>query len=264
MKTLGRIVLTVVLLAAVFMGAMWVSGSELRDLAHLGQARNVVDDHGREIELPYPQGPSTRRLPQVPVTTSGAYTFAFVDEAGPVRFDPCRPVPWVLATANQPVFAEPIVFAAIEEVQTRTGLEFTYLGPTDEVPDFERALFQERYGEHYAPLIIGWSDAQAHPDLEGPVAGVGGSHAIQGAYGEQRYLRGGVVILDVQDLAIFLASQSGEAQVQAIIMHELAHVLGLTHVTDPQELMFETNDRQVSWGPGDLQGLAIAGAGPCE
>jgi hypothetical protein len=47
-------------------------------------------------------------------------------------------------------------------------------------------------------------------------------------------------------------------------MHELAHVLGLAHVEDPVQLMFATHDRQAGWGDGDLAGLAIAGAGPCE
>ncbi len=244
--------------------AMWASGYGVQDLMHIGQPRNVLEDNGKQIELPYAQGPSTRRLPEVPITTAGEHAFSVVDETGPVRFDPCRTVPWVLATANIPVFAEPLVFAAVEDVQARTGLQFEYLGPTDEVPDFDRPLFQERYGDHYAPLVIGWSSAAEHTDLEGPVAGVGGSHAIQGSHGEQRYLRGGVIILDGPDLGIFLASTSGEAQVQAIIMHELAHVLGLAHVSDPNELMYETNDRQTTWGPGDLQGLAIAGAGPCE
>jgi hypothetical protein len=256
--------LSLLVVAAIVVVGVLVSGYELRDLTRVGQPRNVLDDNGRQVELPYAQGPSTRRLPEVPVTTTGEYAFSVIDDTGPVRFDPCRTVRWVLAVEDMPVFAEPVVFAAIAELQLRTGLEFEYLGTTDEVPDFERPMFQDRYGDYYAPLIIGWSSAEQNPDLEGPVAGIGGSNAIQGSHGEQRYLRGGVVVLDGPDLGLYLASSSGEAQVQAIIMHELAHVVGLAHVSDSTELMYETNNRQTTWGPGDLQGLALAGAGPCE
>lgn len=256
--------LALLIVGVMVVAAVFASGYELRDLTRIGQPRNVLEDNGRHIELPYAQGPSTRRLPEVPITTTGEYAFTVIDDTGPVRFDPCRTVRWVLAAHNMPAFAEPLVFAAVDEIELRTGLEFEYLGPTDEVPDFERPMFQERYGDYYAPLIIGWSSAAEYPDLAGPVAGIGGSNAIQGSHGEQRYLRGGVVLLDGPDLGVYLASSSGEAQVQAIIMHELAHVVGLAHVGDDSELMFDTNNRQTTWGPGDLQGLALAGAGPCE
>jgi predicted Zn-dependent protease len=47
-------------------------------------------------------------------------------------------------------------------------------------------------------------------------------------------------------------------------MHELGHVVGLNHAADPRELMFPSATYVIDWGPGDLQGLAAAGAGPCE
>lgn len=264
MKGLLKLVLALTCVTAVTVGLLLASGYDLRELTHIGQPRNVLDVDGRTVEIPFAEGPAERRLPEVTATTTGAYTFITEDDGIPVRYDPCRPVPWVLAPAGMPAFAEPEVMAAVTDIQSRTGLEFVYEGTTDEVATFDRPLIDERYGERYAPLIIGWSDATATPDLAGTVSGVGGSTALPGAYGDQRYLRSGAVILDAADLSNYLASTGGALQVRAIIMHEIAHVLGLGHVEDASQLMYGVNDRQQTWGEGDLAGLAVAGAGPCE
>ncbi len=61
-----------------------------------------------------------------------------------------------------------------------------------------------------------------------------------------------------------LARPHGRAQVTAIIEHELGHLVGLDHVSAPDELMFRNNVGLTSYGPGDLRGLALLGQGPCE
>ncbi|WP_240721531.1 matrixin family metalloprotease [Pseudarthrobacter sp. NamE5] len=53
----------------------------------------------------------------------------------------------------------------------------------------------------------------------------------------------------------------GSALVRAVIMHELAHVVGLDHVNDPTQLMYEENSGQL--GTGDRTGLAMLGSGEC-
>lgn len=265
MKSLGKLIAGVAFVGAVIFATLLVMGYSPQELRHLGEPRNVYDDHGHDVPLPFPEGRAERLLPEIPVATTGPFAFITVDGEDPVRHDPCRPIEWVLATADLPAFAQPEVEAAIADISSRTGLQFTFAGTTDEVPNFERPLFQEeRYGPGYAPVIVGWSDAARTPELAGTVSGVGGSTALPGAYGNQRYLRSGVVILDIDDLKRSLASSNGALQVRAIIMHELAHVLGLAHVDDPSQLMFGTHDQQAGWGDGDLAGLAIAGAGPCE
>ncbi|HEY0889152.1 MAG TPA: matrixin family metalloprotease [Nocardioides sp.] len=54
------------------------------------------------------------------------------------------------------------------------------------------------------------------------------------------------------------------AAAQAVVMHELGHVLGLDHVPDPGELMHDENTGRVDFGPGDLEGLARLGATECR
>ncbi|MFO7243355.1 MAG: matrixin family metalloprotease [Actinomycetes bacterium] len=264
MKSLLKVLGVIGGILAVSFVTFVAMGHSPRELAHLGEVRNVYQDGAHEVVIPFPDGPRERLLPEVPVTTSGGYAFITEDRGVPVRHDPCRPIRWVLNTDGMPAFAEQEIQAAIADIELRSGLKFEFAGYTDEPLDFERSLFQDRYGDDYAPVIIGFSDASQTPDLAGAVTGVGGSTAIQGAFGPQRYLRSGVVVLDADDLKSRFASTSGALQARAIIMHELAHVLGLAHVDDPSQLMHPTHDRQLTWGDGDLAGLAIAGAGPCE
>jgi hypothetical protein len=54
------------------------------------------------------------------------------------------------------------------------------------------------------------------------------------------------------------------AVAQGSVTHEMAHVVGLGHVDDPNELMNPTAAlTQTYLAPGDLAGLALMGTGPC-
>lgn len=244
--------------------ASW-QGVGLSDLQNLGTPRNSVLEGDREVTIPLPAGPAERRSAVVEPQTEGSYAFLFdVPGEGPVRYDPCRSISWVLSPAGMPEGTAPMLHEAVDQVSASTGLSFEYEGVTDEVADFDRDLVQARYGERFAPVVLGWSTEAENADLAGSVTGIGGSSAVNGAYGDQRYLRAGVVILDSEDVRALMASPLGEELAQATVMHEWAHVVGLAHVNDPSELMNYSNTSLRTWGPGDLRGLAIAGSGPCE
>jgi hypothetical protein len=99
--------------------------------------------------------------------------------------------------------------------------------------------------------------------LGGTVAGVGGSTPGLDEYaGELRYVTGAVA-LDAPQLTDVMARPNGPAQVRAIIVHELGHLVGLQHVPDPAELMYPKNVGQLDLGPGDREGLAALGSGRC-
>lgn len=244
--------------------ASW-QGIGIADFKHLGTPRNSVVEGEREVTIPLPDGPAQRRGALVVPQTTGSYQFLFADAVTePTRYDPCRPVEWVLAPDGMPDGALPLLHGAADQVAAATGMVLEYGGTTTEKADFDRELLQPQYGDGFAPVIVGWSTADANPDLAGAVTGVGGSSAVNGAYGAQRYLHSGVIILDSNDMSALIVSRDGGGLARAIVMHEWGHVVGLSHVNDPNELMNASNSSLTTWGPGDLAGLALAGAGPCE
>jgi hypothetical protein len=255
-----------VFLAVVSVVMLLVSGLSLTDIRHIGTPRNALLIDGMSIKIPFPPASDGRVLTEVPVTTSGTHEFMFKDEYEvPVRWDPCRSVSYVINPDGGPQGGDELIAEAVGRVSSATGLAFTYEGYTSEVPSFDRRLIQEDvYGDRFVPLIFGWSSGATNPDLADTVTGLGGPNSVPGAFGEQRYLEGGVVLLDGPDMQAILTSPAGSPLAVAVIMHETGHVMGLAHVDDPTELMNATNTSLIDWGPGDLEGLAIAGSGPCE
>ncbi len=257
---------TVACTALFVAGAVW-RGVTWSDVRHWGTPRNVIESGGETVRIPTAAGPDERLLPAVTSTTVGSYDFLFPDGGeggGPVRYDPCRPLSYVISPAHMPEGFETIVKEAVASVQEATGLQFVYDGLTDETASFDRPLVQPRYGDRFAPIIIGFESEDQNPELAGTVTGLGGSSAVPGAYGDSRYLRAGVVIIDWEDVARIEDGGGGDALARAVVEHELGHVVGLAHVGDKDELMHESNLRLLHWGPGDLAGLALAGSGGCE
>ena len=203
----------------------------------------------------------------VPPATTGSAAFVLQESPDPdqpfVAYDPCRPVHYVVRPELAPPGTDQLVRESVAAVSAATGLQFVYDGPTDEAPSQEREAYQpDRYGKKWAPILISWSTPEAAPELEGNVAGTGGSSSIH-MPGEPYVYVSGQVLLDAPDLAETLAWPDGPALVRAVIMHELAHVVGLDHINDPTQLMYEANSGQLDFGAGDRAGLALLGTGKC-
>lgn len=202
------------------------------------------------------------RLAPLPaeVPGSGGYAFLVTTPGGdPVRFDPCRPVRWVLRPDGAPPGGDRLVHEAVGRVARSTGLRFLFAGTTDEAPSAARAALQpDRYGPGPAPVLIAWSTAAESPQLAGARVALG----VAAWSGEPSRLRSGQVLLDV----VGLTGLDGEATplVAPTVLHELGHVVGLDHVDDPDQLMHPTVTVDDGLGAGDLRGLRAAGSGPCS
>lgn len=204
--------------------------------------------------------------PAVPADP-GAFEFIELQADGttPVAYDPCRPVEVVVSLDGAPEGAEDLVSDALGAMSTATGLQFRFSGTTDEVPAAGRAVFQpDRYGDRWAPVLIGWRTPEQQPALAGQVAGLGGSAwASATADGPKVYVSGNVT-LDGPEFADLVSSDRGTAIARSILLHELGHVVGLQHVWDTDQLMYATSDGSVlDFADGDLAGLAQLGAGDC-
>lgn len=182
----------------------------------------------------------------------------------PVTYDPCHPVRIALNPAHAPEGGREVTEDAIFEVSQATGLDFELTDDTDERPASGRPLSDSaRYGQGYSPILVAWSDPVETPRLAGDVAGLGGSVPLGGAFGTS-WLVTGHATLDAPDFERLLSGHDGRDRARAIVMHELAHVVGLDHVDDPDQLMYADNVGRTRWGIGDLAGLRLLGAGPCS
>ena len=190
---------------------------------------------------------------------SGEFDFAMTQQgsADPVGWDPCRPIKYAVDPAGEPPGGAALIDSAIERASAATGLAFEDTGDTDKRP-FTGQIVQ--FGDR--PVVIGWGDEDEFPELGGAVAGLGGGSAQEGTTGRRYYVTGGVV-LDTQAFTAEAIARRPQVM-EAIVLHELAHVVGLGHVSEPLELMFESNVGQVDFGPGDLEGLARLGSLPCR
>jgi hypothetical protein len=238
---------------------------------HLGEWTSRLTEARPAAGQPHPpaSGSKTRVLPPVTMTdVPSASRLAFLatqdDGSGPVTFDPCRPTHYVVRDRPEAGSrGAAVIAAAVAEVSNATGLEFVDDGATEEAPSSDRALCQpDRYGEQWAPILIAWSDAAEQPELGGRTAGLGGGLPLRDTHDHLTYLSG-TVWLDTPDLAPDLATPAGSAGVQAVIMHELGHVLGAAHVSDSRELMNGENSGLNAFGVGDRYGLSVLGNGQC-
>ncbi len=201
----------------------------------------------------------------------GPYEFVSMQPGSdaPVTYDPCRPIHYVVNHTGQPNDAENLVTDAIERISEVTGLQFVADDLTDEeiVPD--RQPYQpDRYGDRWAPVLIAWGTPDDTPLLAGSVAGFGGStqYTVTDQAGISRsvYVTGEVVLDGPQIANIIRLDRDGLDGARAVVLHELAHVVGLDHVDDPTQLMNPVSQPGVTdFAAGDLRGLRQLGLGAC-
>ena len=199
-----------------------------------------------------------RIMAQVPSSGSTNWSAMTTNPDGtPAGFSPCRPWHVVVNLAGAPPGALETVAGAVATITRTTGIPFVLDGTTDEPVSAEvtRAAYQpERYGERWAPILIGWA-----PAAQEDAAGQGGPQGVtEGVTGMTHYVTG-FVSIDTDGYA-----NGDPVTLRAILLHELAHVVGLNHVDDPTQLMAPVYRGQREFQEGDLAGLAAVGAGSCS
>jgi hypothetical protein len=215
-------------------------------------------------------------VPAPMVTVSDTYKFVAHQDDGttPVAFDPCRPVHYVIRAQGEVAGGRQMVTDAVARVSQATGLRFVYDGLTSEGPSRGRPSYQpKRYGDRWAPILISWvtpadnfhftaAGVNDDPDYY-MVLGEGGSLSA-GLPNQPRAKVTGMVVLNVPQLTNALKRPRGYEIVRAVVQHELAHLVGLNHVTSPSNLMnTELEPGVTEFAAGDLTGLAALGRGTC-
>lgn len=207
----------------------------------------------------------------LPVSAAaGTFQFVAVQNSGtpPVAWDPCRPVRYVIRPDNMPAGGEQAVHTAFARMSQVTGLRFIYDGPTAETLINDRHAFQpDRYGDRWAPVLVQWSSDAENPvfaSTTGMVLAQTGSQPMRAGDDPTVFVTG-QVDLSAAWFALLLADPSvteGAERAQAIVLHELGHLVGLDHVEDEAQLMYPLTDQR-DFQSGDLAGLAALGHGAC-
>ena len=205
------------------------------------------------------------------------YTFLHVGDDGcsPARFDPCQPVHYIQNAAAAPSFVAENVREAFKRLSQATGITFVDDGVTDE--NLRRGPYvPERYPGRWAPILIVWEHfppeqtsgqsqvlGQTVPWREGNVVVSARLRFNVDAYNDE------TTKAPIQD-GFGPSAGSGTGPIGRnnitwgrIILHELAHVVGLGHTRDKGAIMYpETADqtsRPASYREPDLAGLRHLG-----
>jgi Matrixin len=217
--------------------------------------------------LPVDAAAAALGTPQPAPAGAGGYRFLNLQDDGsgrPARWDPCRPIHYVIRAKGAPAAGASAIEAAIARIEQLTGLRFVFDGYTTEVPVPARPTMDPvRYGQRWSPVLVAWTDPDEYRPMAG-YAGLGGADPVAGDQpGAVRYVTG-VVLLNRQHLARVAHWQGGAARIRAVALHEFGHLVGLDHVEDPGQLMYDRpTTLAYEFAAGDRRGLAALSGGRC-
>lgn len=197
--------------------------------------------------------------PSRPAAPAGEYKVALTDADGSVvRWNPCRPIRYVVNPAGGPSFALAEVGAAVAAIESASGLDLVYEGTTTERPVPLRPLRSpDRYGPGFTPILISFASATELPFGSPTASGWGQAVPVTDPTTGARQLVSGQVVLRPPGWTQGIASAN---PLSLMLRHELGHVIGLAHVSSTNEIMgIGGNGSARSWGPGDLRGLPVIG-----
>jgi hypothetical protein len=231
--------------------------------------------------------PVTTTAPPPPSGPGNASSYAFATYPGiankdtsPVRWSSSATMHYLISPANAPAGALADLTLAIGMVQASTGLKFVYDGqtsvPTDNAAactpatattcwfDNPKAMTPPLDGTGgFPPVLIGWSPASA--PIIGSGSPVGRTFVLPRptapapSVPNDFELVSGIVVFNS---TVALPGGFGGSSRGVAMLHGLGGLMGLTMVTDPDQMMFSAlNGHVAAYGAGDLAGLKLAGRG---
>lgn len=192
-------------------------------------------------------------------TSATSYAFTTVLDGKPVRWDPCTPIRWTATVSQGPAGGLDVLQAAVARVAAITGTSWEYVGTTATVPT--SGYLPTRAQESYPPVLIGWTDGTSSDLLANQAKSVLGMtrtawFGVQTPEGAKvAATRAAVIALDRTDTLPL----EGPHSWSAVALHELAHAMGLGHVSDRSQLMASVLPAVADLQSGDRAGLVRVG-----
>jgi hypothetical protein len=200
----------------------------------------VVDTTGYFVTAERAAPPTTAGTPDTTPVYSTSYKFSVTYGDGTyARWNPCQPIQLKVNFTGAQPHGRAAFANAVEQARQATGLDLVVTEVTTTPAPAN------------GQLVVRWGTSADHSSLIGSVLGIGGF-----SYAPGQIVRGSVIIRS--DLA-FTNSHSGEDMLTGTLAHELGHALGLSHVTDPTQLMYAYANGYDTYQAGDLSGLRLLG-----
>ncbi len=179
-----------------------------------------------------------------------------------VRWDPCAaPITVRINTRAVPRGQRRSVVhltrVAVHRLAQASGLRFRYRGHTADVPS------SSNLGTQPADLVVAFVDPdQTDFPLAGWTAGYGGTLYHTGLTSAAPVITQGFVVIDQPQTARWSHSTHQRGiTLEALLLHELGHAVGLDHVSDRGQVMAPelTSATPPRYAAGDLAGLREVG-----
>lgn len=167
------------------------------------------------------------------------------------RWDPCQAITYRVNAQGGYAGALADIREAFAEIGRASGITFVYEGPTGRV-----AFVTGR--DPRSDITVSWARPRQVSKLAGPVAGMANTSYVY-HHGTRENVRGLIVFDASQPLRPGFASRGRPTWGQAFL-HEIGHVIGLSHVRQRSEVMNPLIGRHNhGLGPGDRWRLVLLG-----
>ena len=195
-------------------------------------------------------------LVHAPVNSASSYAFesTYGTPSTPTRWSDCSDISYEVNLTHAPANALTVLNAELSRVHALTGLSFTYAGSA---PAVNFATYDASGVP--APVIFAWEPANHLLDALNVNATtipiVNPSHA--------NYVS--AIVLFNDDMNAFFVKDPIFAA--NLVLHEIGHVVGLSDVNDPTQVMNASLSPSVTsdaLGAGDLAGLRLLGTSGCS
>ncbi len=209
--------------------------------------------------------------PHVPLTGPGGppanagFAFTQLVSGAPARWNPCAPIRYSVNLGGYPESNRRVIAEAVERLEAATGLVLIPVADTTFIPTrsnpfavlppdgaLRRGAFE---------MVIALSDSAQTDLVSNQVVGL--TEIAIGARNRQAIDVASVVI-DAGDVGA--NPEWSSTGTGLVLLHELAHAVGLTHVPDATQVMnrFATSNGPTTYAAGDLSGLwQVGSSGGC-
>ena len=175
---------------------------------------------------------------------STPHGFLRLDQNGePARWDPCSTLKWKLVVAGVSNSVSSEVFASMNALNKGTGLEFIF-------EEGGSAADLQNPPANTLVIAVGLKSMNQQ---------VAGTTRVKYARNDSMSIRITSAVVTLNPVIFKQRSRSFNF-VMPVLLHELGHSVGLSHVSDPSDIMFAKLVNRTQYQRSDLDKLARVGA----